>query len=436
MQTSMQTDDLLHLQEPVATAGAIRAVNGFNGRLLTGADLTRLQEARRTGDRHLGLALGDGVAFGLDVVQHPALSSAAAPVLRVAPGLAVNRLGQGLRLERETAVALTRRFETPVPATLFEPCNPIAAGTYVAGAGVYVLTVAPASLPEGRAPSNGLDPAAVRCNIDATVEALQFRLLAVPAALYADLDPASRRFRSQLAYRCFGIDERERALADPWRDDPLSYGLIDALRDVGLEPRDVPLALIYWTANGLRFIDNWAVRRRLHAADGPEAGAFLQRERLWIEGEAICAQFQAHLADLLATTAQPEKLVAADHMDYLPPFGMLPLRRAPVPGFHEDSFLSGVIRRPGPGSGQPTELIDGRLIPTLRRAALAHAPCALASREHLWVFRSWQNRHAEDLGQPVQPILYFASGRIPHPAPARFDQARVDYGTFVACCGD
>jgi hypothetical protein len=85
--------DALQLEQPLKEGG-IRSVNFFNGRLLTAKDLSREQQARRDWDARLGLAVGDGVAFGLEAARDTDLDAPAAPVLRVKAGLAVNRAGQ------------------------------------------------------------------------------------------------------------------------------------------------------------------------------------------------------------------------------------------------------------------------------------------------------------------------------------------------------
>ncbi len=427
-------DDLLQLQQPLKQGG-IRSVNFFNGRLLAGKDLSREQAARREADSRLGLALGDGVAFGLEVDEDRSQSLPAAPVLRVRAGLAVNRLGQTLRLSDDVQLALARRFDAAGADCLFADCVPLSGGTYVAGAGIYLLTVAPAEASEGRAPTNGLDPGNVRCNTDATVEAVQFRLLAVKPTHYGDLDSAGKQFRNRLAYRCLGIEARERSLADPWREDPESYGLVDALRQEGLDDRDVPLALVFWSAGGVQFIDMWAVRRALIAPDALSAGAFVARQRRLVETHAMCAQFQAQLADLLAASVQPLTVIAGDYFRYLPPFGMLPLQSLPLRGFLEDSFFSGLIRRPPPGGHQQTEFVDARLLGTLRQQALEYAPTDITAKEFIWVFRPWQNVQPVLDGTSVQPTLVFASGQMPNPAIARFDLARLDFSNFASCCG-
>jgi len=134
----MANKDVLLLQQPLKDGG-IRSVNFFNGRLLSGKDFSREQAARREADARLGLAIGDGVAFGLEVARDTDLDQATAPVLRIRAGLAVNRLGQTLRLMGDVSVALTRGFDAQASDCIFASCTPLKGGTYVAGAGVYLL---------------------------------------------------------------------------------------------------------------------------------------------------------------------------------------------------------------------------------------------------------------------------------------------------------
>lgn len=439
------------LEEPLKEGG-IRSVNFFNGRLLTSKDLSREQLARRQWDARLGQAIGDGVAFGLEAARDVDLDTAAAPVLRVKTGLAVNRAGQTLCLSVDTSVALTRRFDGDsggVCDCVFANCNPLADGTYVAGAGIYLLTIAPAQLSEGRAPTNGLDPTNVRCNTDVTVDGLQFRLLSINPLRYTDFDLASLQFRNRLAYRCFGQEARELNTIDPWRNDPPKYGLIDELRSTSLSDCDVPLALLYWTAGGLQFVDTWAARRMLLppdalsgyafqraplVADELSSFAFQARTRRLVEAHAMCAQFQQHLGDLLAAAVAPSALVAAEHFRHLPPFGIVPLQAPPLRGFFSPSFLSGIVHRPAPGSNQDIPFIDVRLLGALQQEALGHAPMDLTKQEFIWVYRPWQNVKASAEGLSVQPMLAFASGRVPDLAAARVDMARFDFSNYAHCC--
>ena len=55
-----------------------RSVNFFNGRLLTGEDLTAEQKSNRVAHSLLGQAVGSGVAYGLEVSESATLSTVAA----------------------------------------------------------------------------------------------------------------------------------------------------------------------------------------------------------------------------------------------------------------------------------------------------------------------------------------------------------------------
>jgi hypothetical protein len=163
--------------------------------------------------------------------------------------------------------------------------------------------------------------------------------------------------------------------------------------------------------------------------------SFIARRRRLVEAHAMCAQFQQHLADLLAPPGNPTTVVATDHFRYLPPFGIVPLHSPPLRGFDEARFLSGLVRRPATGSGQGCEFIDERLLGALQQQALAGTPTDLTEKEFIWVYRPWQNAKAVADRQPVQAMLAFASGLLPELAVARFDIARFDYSNYANCCG-
>src|SRR2546423_9301844 len=90
------TDSRIDLQQPVLDGG-IRSINFFNGRLLSARDLTREQTATREADRRLGQAVGDGIAYGLEVSKTPGAGNDS-PAVSVEAGLAINRNGPTLML--------------------------------------------------------------------------------------------------------------------------------------------------------------------------------------------------------------------------------------------------------------------------------------------------------------------------------------------------
>lgn len=419
--------DPLQLQQPLKDGG-IRSVNFFNGRLLAGGDLSREQTARRESDWRLGLAIGDGVAFGYEVSEDGAQSTASAPVLTVKAGLAVNRLGQTLRLTADVSVALTRRFDAIGASCLFTNCAPLVGGTYVAGAGVYLLTVAPAETSEGRAATNGLDPTNVRCNTDATVEAVQFRLLAVDRSHYADLDPAANQFRNLLAYRCFGTAEREKAIEDLWRSDAPSEGLLDTLRAEGLDDRDVPLAMIYWAAGGVQFIDMWAVRRAPTRAHAIGAIASLIDAGHLAVGQAALLQFQGQIAGLAPPAGDLGSVTARSHFRFLPAAGVIPVaEETGATNAAATKFFKDMTYR-GPA------FINAARLEGLLRESLCYPPIDTQSAEMLWLYRVRENRTAIDFasGAPApRSYLVFASGHLPYRADAQFDLGYWNYANYA-----
>src|SRR5690348_6839946 len=87
--------------------GGLRSTNYFNGRILSREDMQRDSDAHRALHQRLGLALGDGIVTGFEVeAKSIGGSSITNPVVTVRPGLAINRLGQTLALDRGVDVAL------------------------------------------------------------------------------------------------------------------------------------------------------------------------------------------------------------------------------------------------------------------------------------------------------------------------------------------
>lgn len=422
----MNASDVVQLQEPL-TAGGIRSVNFFNGRLLSSKDLTREQLARREADWRLGLALGGGVAFGLDVERETVLSKDTAPVLRIRSGLAVNRAGQTLRLGADTCVALTRSFDAAAVECVFVDCEKIPGGTYVRGAGAYVLTLAPAERSEGRAPTNGLDPQNVRCNTDAMVEGIQFRLHGVNLAPFASA-LGQPFLRNALAYGCFGDDVKSGWFAGLLDALPRRAGVLDELRKTSLTDYDVPLALLYVTgAAKLEFIDQWAVRRALHRPSSSVWGSLVEGERLAV-GQAMFLQFQRHVLDDAPPTGDLRPLTARTHFRYLPPVGILPvLEESDKTDAAAARFFTGMAYR-GP------TFINAERLESLVRESLCYPPIDTHGAEMVWLYRVRENRMAIEFrgGEPgPRSYVVFASGHLPYRGSAQFDLGYWDYANYA-----
>ena len=424
----MSIDDVVQLEQPLKEGG-IRSVNFFNGRLLASRDLSREQAARREADWRLGLALGDGVAFGLEVRRDGGLSEEGAPVLRIGSGVAVNRKGQLLRLTADASVALTRRFDAAATDCVFADCRPIAAGRYVGGAGVYLLSVAPAETVEGKAPTNGLDPFNVRCNTDATVESLRFRLHVVQQAEWAALGVGEPWFRNALAYRCFGADVQPGWPAGLLAAEPRREGLLGALRGTTLTDHDVPLALVHVTGSAtVAFIDEWAVRRPL-SRESASAWESLVDGRRPAVGQAMLLQFQRQVMDAAPPGGDLSPVTARTHFRYLPPAGVIPV---PEEGGAADAaatrFFAGMTYR-GPA------FINAARVEGLLRESLCYPPIDTQSGEMVWLYRVRENRAAIDFAAPGAPrpgsYLVFASGHLPYRADAQLDLGYYDYASYA-----
>jgi hypothetical protein len=424
----MTSDHVVQLQQPLK-GGGIRTVNFFNGRLLTSKDLSREQDAWRTSDARLGTALGSGVAAGLEVRRDDTVTSAMGPVVQVRAGLAVNRRGQAMRLTEDTSIAVARQFDGGTASDCtFGRCEPLSGGTYVAGAGVYILTIAPSETTEGRAPTNGLDPANVACNTDARVDALQFRLVSVTRQLLAGLDLASPMLRNQLAYRCFGDgiqpDWFAALLTQPRRDD----GLLDGLRQVGLSDLEVPLALLYMKgAAEIAFIDVWAVRRPLSTPESSAMRGLVEGHRLAI-GQSMFLQFQAQIAALGPPLGGLGTVTARERFRFLPPVGMIPAaEEVDLTDAEATKFFAGMTYR-GPA------FINAARVESLVRESLCYPPIDTQSAEVVWLYRVRENRTEIELGTATKKppsYLIFASGHLPYRGDAQFDLSSWNYSNFA-----
>jgi hypothetical protein len=410
--------------------GGVRTVNFFNGRILSGEDLSAEQEGQRRGRRLLGQASGDGIAFGLEVAEARGASTLQNPVLSVEAGLAVNRRGQTLVLEERTQVALKRQATTSAPSApladgIFKDCQPLQPGAYVVGESVYLLTLAPAEGREGLAPASGFGGIPATCGTRYTVEGVQFRLVELKTSTTLD-DPLS--LRNRIAYECFGVEETQRFQRHPFGPAPRGYGLLDAHRPVPLTDCEVPLALVYWTiSGGIEFVDMWAVRRRMTHRAQDQRWEALVGDRRASEAEAMLFQFQQQLGDLFdAPRPQgahgPEQDEATSYFRYLPPAGVLPLAEFNFHGFKPSKFFHDRVL------GNP-EYVDAALVRSLFDEAIGHEPLDLEKPVPVRLYRTWLDAPTLE-GKPIQPSVVFASPYITPLVAARYDVARWDKSTY------
>jgi hypothetical protein len=413
------------LLQPVFEGG-IRSVNFFNGRVLSGEDLSDEQDAQRRARRLIGRALGEGVAYGFEVSEAAESSTTQYPVINVEPGLAVSRSGQTLRLAERTQVGLVRREDSPDYEALgatFRDCSPLRPQLYVAAESVYLLTVAPAEGREGRAPTSGAGNVPAAFNTRYLVEGVQFRL--IEAVKTSDLGDINT-LRNRVAYLCFGEDEASRVAVDPFGTKLDSYGLLDTLRENILTDCEVPLALIYWSnVRGIGFIDNWAVRRRLTRPSPSQPWQTLLGDRRAAESEAMVLQFQAHVADMMKNQTEPLNAVAAgQYFHRLPPAGLLPLARRDASakdfnGINPTTFFGGHAPR-------PADFIDGGILRSLFAAASNYGPVDLTNGEVVWLYQVIQNDEAFGGSPNITPYVVFTTAQMLFRGAALFDISRME----------
>jgi hypothetical protein len=396
--------------------GGLKSIKFFNGRLLSGEDLTIEQIANRQANKRLARAIGDGVVTGLEVAVTP---GSASPTVTVQPGLAINRDGDAVALSSAVDVALFKPTAAAngasagAVASPFAQCSPTMPGVFLTSAGVYLLTIAPASGTQGRAPVNGLSDGADKCNAKYIVDGVQFRLVALQQ--FSPDDLRDLRLRNIVAARCFGFDVDP--LVDPFGGAPQPQGIVATLRPVNLSDAEVPIAVLCWTPTGIAFTDMWSVRRRVSAPGSvndsplPLAGQNVAR------GEAILLQFQDHLQSLM--TGTPENVAATGVFKYMPPLFLLPLHSPTVSGFVQPKFFEGITVR------DPID-IEGARAQAMIRASLLYPPVDLASGEMFWLYRTRQNAQSTT----ARPFVFAVSGQMPYFGESRFNVARFDFAAW------
>jgi hypothetical protein len=381
--------DTAKLTEAIRDSG-IRSVNFFNGRLLTGDDLRREQQAGRDARALHGRAIGAGVAEGLLVEPKGAADQL---MIHITAGVAINRLGQALIEPPDTSVS---------GAAGFKVCGDASAGLYVAGEEFYVLTIAPADYSEGRALVSGLASATAACNTKLIIETAQFRLLPVRLELNRTAGDAART-RNMAAYAMFGADGLRAALADP-------FGVLLAAppTPVGITDCDVPLALIQIVDGKLTFVDVWAVRRACAAPGSAGRWEALFGDSADRRAEAMLFQFQAQLERIPG--GEQADLKATDRFRYLPSVGLAPL---PFSQFFNGLNVAG-----------PLPIAPASVGP-LVQVALRALPIDLDSGEAIWRF---EVRGGAD-GARTYDV--FASGYAIDLL-ARYNQSRLNAALFAA----
>jgi hypothetical protein len=227
-------------------------------------------------------------------------------------------------------------------------------------------------------------------------------------------------------------------IADPFKLDfnvtsNSKYGLADALKTQGdLTACDVPLAILYWTANGIQFVDMWSARRRPTRRATFDRWSPILDDRRASEGEATFQQFQNQIEGLMQTEANPQLLRAKDYFRYLPPVGIIPITlTSSSDGFDFITFFDGL-------TFHDAVFTDGAKVARLVRSAWEYPavdlqnPVDVESTEMFWLYNVRQNMQAQaESATSVKSYLIFSSGQMPFAGEARFDVSRWSYSNYL-----
>lgn len=455
-------------------SGGILNTNFFNGRILAAEDLITFQVANAQQHRQLGRAIGDGVAWGLDITLVDN-KNMAQPILHITQGLALNRKGEAVSLPMDVDLALVKTADVvSANAGLFAECTP-PQGLIPTNLDCYLLTVSPTSGFQGSTPAtypsdSGFAPV---CASRDTVEGVKFSMLplgvsnasasdpttlqgqavqlysqlkpkfvnlvgltgAAAAAAQAQIAPLLSKFRNVVAHLCFGTDTLATFPANPFppaNGESLfaEYGALDLLRRQGiLTDCAVPLALVYWTAAGIQFVDLWSVRRPLFPAPASEAWPVFASRRRLAEGLAIFLQFQEQAKDIASALDQQTLfgVRADDYFQFLPPVGLIPLGGiGSSVGFNSSGFFSGLTTR-------RLVFIEGQRLEILLRESYSYEPIDLRRRQVMWLYSVRENMQAVGGSAPNRPAAYlvFTSGYIPYKGEPQFDLSYWNFANYA-----
>ncbi|MGA1839277.1 MAG: hypothetical protein ACMUIU_01520 [bacterium] len=433
--------------------GGIYNTNFFNGRLLTAEDLRLEQEANSKQHMQIGQAIGEGVAYGMEVSIVSDGSNGNPPIVHITKGLALNRRGKALVLPEDTDVALYTEKKTVVTGTgHFAECELPELTATPTGIGTYILVAAPASGYDGRAPVSCSDKKerTIECGRRYSIQGVRFRLVKLdidnPAVVVGPIGnelrllikkeykPSLSKFRNLLAFLCLNCSKTADLTKDLLHNLTSSKTAqgenpLDILRSQGfLTYCDIPLALIYWPDNIIRFIDMWSVRRRINPLFSIFNNVtFPVTEKQIVEAEASFFQFQIQIAELTNTNitqSQLEQIEAGNYFRYLPAVGVIPERTVTKKGLDYLKFFNGLkFRNP--------VFINGAQVQSLFHSSLFYEPIDVQSKELIWLYRVRENRQQlAGITLTQQPYLIFANGHILFKGDAQYNLARWNYSNY------
>ena len=292
----LSTDALQRLlgDSALVLDGLRRRPRYFDGKFLTGADLTRDQDYIRQRQADLARATGTGVVVGLDVSVE---GSAGGENVVITPGHGATPSGDLVMVTSRRRVPLldlpaSERLDSTLGLRAI-PRMPLGRRT-----GLFLLALRPVEFsanPIAAYPTNVAGPRQVEDS--EIIEATAITLIPYPDTGGAATLAEARRY---VARKLF---------------------LGEA---AGLPQDALPLAMIAMERGSVRWIDVAMVRRET-GADTPVEVSMGARPRAL--AEAYVLQYRGHLADVLterARSGQPSAFAAAQYFAALPAAGQLP----------------------------------------------------------------------------------------------------------------
>lgn len=274
--------------------GLRRRPRYFDGRMLTGADLTRDQDYIRQRQNDLASATGTGVVSGLRVAM---TDDPRGQTLALESGHGVTPSGAIVMIEEQRDIGLldipeTRRLDATLGLSR-KPNAPLGRRS-----GLFILALRPVEFSANPLASYPTEITGQRSFEDGDIiEATTISLIAYP-----DGDAGG------------SLDEARRLVARQ-----IFSGSADGI------PQDaLPLAMVALDRGVVRWIDMPMVRRET-GADTPLQVAMGARPRAL--SEAFVLQYNQHLEDVIAkrrASGLDMKFPAQEYFSYLPPAGQIP----------------------------------------------------------------------------------------------------------------
>ena len=335
-----------------------------------------------------------------------------------------------LELTGATELSLAHeRTDGTGPEVLFQDCTPFQPGTYSAGAGVYVLTIAPAAQSEGRAKVSGLGNEDAACNIAFSVEGVQFHLLQI--ALPPSVFGAADRLRNRVAHLLLGTDDPRRLELVP-----------QPARAAGRASTGCSTTCARPAASTTTRCRSHCCRGRprrgsASSTAGRSGGGSSRRPptRAARRSPATAAaprprrpssSSRAQVADALAAGTALASVTAADRFAFLPP-----CRDRPDRGRQARRAASTPTTFLGSQGSDELATTDAALLRALVEESFGHDPIEVGGGERIQRYVVWENEQAVENGTVARRALVFARRTLPYRGIARFGRARFGRSRFA-----